>query len=153
MIEFRKNVPINILLADDDRDDRYFFEKALKELPIDTNFNTVPDGERLMDYLYKNVANLPDVLFLDNNMPRKNGSECLIEIKADKRLKGIPVVLCSTSLGDDFANLLYLNGAHYYLHKCDFAELKQCIDMVLQLLAQNPNQPPRDKFMLRLQEA
>ena len=146
-------MPLNILLADDDRDDRYFFEKALKELPVDTNLNTVPDGEGLMDYLHENAANLPDVLFLDNNMPRKNGSECLIEIKGDTRLKGIPVVLCSTSLGDDFANLLYQNGAHYYLHKCDFADLKQCIGMVLQLLAANPRQPSRDKFMLRLQEA
>ena len=145
-------VPLNILLADDDTDDRYFFEKALKGLSMSTKLKTVPDGERLMDYLFKNSENLPDVLFLDNNMPRKNGSECLTEIKSNEKLKRIPVILCSTSLGDDFANTLYQNGAHYYLHKCDFSELTQCIEKILNLLAENPNQPTRDKFMLSLQE-
>jgi CheY-like chemotaxis protein len=149
----RPKAPLNILLADDDTDDRYFFEKALSGLSIATELKTVPDGERLMNYLHENSAHLPDVLFLDNNMPRKNGSECLLEIKCNAKLKQIPVILCSTSLGADFANTLYQNGAHYYLHKCDFSELTQSIEMILNLLAANPAQPPRDKFMLRLQEA
>ena len=147
----KQSVPLNILLADDDTDDRYFFEKALKGLSMTTSLKTVPDGERLMDYLSKNSENLPDVLFLDNNMPRKNGSECLSEIKRNEKLKGIPVILCSTSLGDDFANALYQNGAHYYLHKCDFSELTKSIEKILGLLSENPEQPARDKFMLSLQ--
>ncbi len=147
------NEALNILLADDDADDRYFFEKALKEIPIATDLKTVSDGERLMDHLSKNQANLPDVLFLDLNMPRKNGSECLAEIKGNKQLKHIPVVLCSTSLGNDFANELYQTGAHYYLHKCDFAELKNNIHAVLMLLKKDPVQPARNKFMVSLQEA
>jgi len=146
-------MPLNILLADDDADDRYFFEKAIKSLAVDTNFKTVPDGQRLMEYLYKNIDNLPDILFLDNNMPRKTGSECLVEIKNNEKLKGIPVILCSTSLGDDFANMLYQNGAHYYLHKCGFEELPKCIDKILYLLAKNSAQPPRSKFMFNLLEA
>ena len=148
-----KNVPLNILLADDDADDRYFFEKALKELSIEANFKTVSDGERLMDHLMKNTEDLPDVLFLDLNMPRKNGSECLAEIKGSEKLKQIPVILCSTSLGNDFANSLYQTGAHYYLHKCDFSDLKKSIQKILSLLVKNPIQPSRDKFMLSLQEA
>jgi CheY-like chemotaxis protein len=153
MTETQTIAPLNILLADDDTDDRYFFEKALEELSIATKLKTVPDGEKLMDYLYKNPDNLPDVLFLDINMPRKNGSECLTEIKGSETLKRIPVVLCSTSLGDDFANALYENGAHYYLHKCDFADLKKCLYKTLVMLAKNPTRPPRHKFMLSLQEA
>ena len=148
-----QNVPLNILLADDDRDDRYFFEKALREIPIPTNLRMVNDGEQLMSYLSRNTDNLPDILFLDNNMPRKNGSECLVEIKSDRKFRKIPVILCSTSLGDDFANELYDNGAHYYLHKCDFSELIQCIHKILLMLGENPNKPTRDKFMLSLQEA
>ena len=147
------NAPLNILLADDDKDDRYFFEKALGRLPTSVNFTTVNDGAQLMKYLKTNSDNLPDVLFLDNNMPRKTGSECLVEIKSDERLKKIPVILCSTSLGDDFANELYQNGAHYYLHKCDFPELIKCIQMALESLEKNPYQPARSKFMLNLQEA
>ena len=49
-------------------------------------------------------------------------------------------------------NALYQSGAHYYLHKCDFAELKKCIQQIFAKLAINPNQPTRDKFMLTLQE-
>ena len=146
-------MPLNILLADDDADDRYFFEKALKELSIEAIFKTVSDGERLMDHLMKNTDDLPDVLFLDLNMPRKNGSECLAEIKHSEKLKQIPVILCSTSLGNDFANSLYQTGAHYYLHKCDFSDLKKSIQKILSLLVKNPIQPTRDKFMLSLQKA
>ena len=148
-----QNMPLNILLADDDRDDRYFFEKGLNVLPMSTNLQMVNDGAQLMDYLLANTDNLPDVLFLDNNMPRKNGAECLVEIKNDERLKKIPVIICSTSLGDDFANELYQNGAHYYLHKCDFPELIKCIQMALEFIEKNPYQPARNKFMLNLQEA
>jgi len=152
MTNTHQNIPLNILLADDDADDRYFFERALQDLPITTNLKTVPDGARLMEYLYKNTDHLPDVLFLDNNMPRKNGSECLAEIKNNAQLKGIPIVMCSTSLGNDFANSLYQSGAHYYLHKCDFEDLTKCIYTILKLLAENPLQPPRSKFMFNLQE-
>jgi len=151
MIPKQENIPIKILLADDDKDDRYFFDKAIKEIPVLTEITMVTDGERLMAYLKKNYASLPDVLFLDLNMPRKNGSECLIEIKADPLLQAIPVVLCSTSLGDDFANILYQNGAHYYLHKCDYMELKKCTAQILNLLAESHLQPPREKFILGLQ--
>jgi CheY-like chemotaxis protein len=68
---------INILLADDDTDDCFFFEKALREISITTQLTSVSDGERLMDHLSKNLGKLPDVLFLDLNMPRKSGFECL----------------------------------------------------------------------------
>ena len=146
------SAPLNILLADDDRDDRYFFEKALKGISIPSQLKTVNDGAQLMEYLEANTDNLPDVLFLDNNMPRKTGSECLVEIKSNEKLKKIPVIVCSTSQGDDFANDLYDGGAHYYLHKCDFPELVKCIRMALELLEKNPYQPARSKFMLNLQE-
>jgi len=145
--------PLNVLLADDDRDDRYFFEKVLKGLLIPTKLKMVNDGAQLMDYLSKNIDSLPDVLFLDNNMPRKTGAQCLIEIKGDEKLKEIPVIMCSTSSGYDFANEFYKNGAHYYLHKCDYPELIKCIELALALIGNNPAQPARNKFMLNLQEA
>jgi CheY-like chemotaxis protein len=142
--------PINILLADDDADDRSFFEKALKEISVASHLTTVKDGEQLMNYLSKNSEHLPDVLFLDLNMPRKNGSECLSEIKQNPRLKGLPVIIYSTSVRKEITEVLYQNGAHYNLQKCDFPELANSIQRVLNLLAQNPHQPPRDKFVLSL---
>lgn len=144
-------LPFYILLADDDKDDRFFFEKALKGLAIATHLKTVVDGEQLISYL--SVAErLPDVLFLDLNMPRKNGLECLSEIKRNPKLKEIPVVIYSTSLLDEVADVLYKNGAHYYLHKCDFDELTKSIQKVFDLLKKNSNQPARDKFILSLLE-
>lgn len=143
-----QNTPLNILLADDDQDDCFFFEKALKELQIATDLKTVNDGERLMDYLSKNSEQPPDVLFLDLNMPRKSGSECLKEIKESEKLKNIPVVIYSTSLNDTVADVLYEYGAHYYLQKCDFTHLPNSIQKVLTLLMENSNRPRRNKFVL-----
>ncbi|MGZ3902669.1 MAG: response regulator, partial [Bacteroidia bacterium] len=99
------NGTINILLADDDKDDRYFFEKALKTLSIKAQLTISEDGEKLMAYLLKHSEKLPDVLFLDLNMPRKNGAECLTEIKLHEKLKKLPVIIYSTSLHDDVADI------------------------------------------------
>jgi len=93
----KDNNSINIMLADDDKEDCYLFEKALKEIPIATSLITVSNGEDLMDYLYKNSTNLPDVLFLDLSMPQKTGFECLIEIKEDKKLEALHVAIFTTS--------------------------------------------------------
>ena len=126
--------PLNILLADDDADDRSFFEKALREIPIETQLATVNDGEELMDYLSKNPEQLPDVLFLDLSMPRKGGFECLTEMKDNITLKEIPVVMFSTSYTQDFnyekgmIAVLYKLGVQDYIRKPDtVAQLKELI--------------------------
>jgi CheY-like chemotaxis protein len=115
--------PLNILLADDDADDRTFFGNALKEIPIDTRLTTVNDGEQLMNYFSKNSEQLPDVLFLDLSMPRKGGFECLTEMKEDVTLKDIPVVMFSTSYTQDYnyeqgmIGVLYKIGVQDYIRK------------------------------------
>lgn len=134
---------LDILLADDDKDDCFFFEKALHSLPFSSDLTIVHDGERLMKYLSENVHQLPDILFLDLNMPRKNGSECLAEIKSDKKLRRIPVVIYSTSLNEMVADELYKNGAHYYIRKCDFLELKKILSHVLEIFKKKKFERPR----------
>lgn len=126
--------PLNILLADDDTDDRQFFEKALMEIPIATHLNIVHDGEQLMSYLSENHNKLPDILFLDLSMPRKTGFECLAEIKENETLKNIPVFVFTTSFGRDadfersLTNTLTNIGAEQYIRKPgDFEELKVII--------------------------
>lgn len=132
------NAPLNILLADDDRDDRDLFEKALKEIPIATHLRTVTNGEELMDYLTANSNHLPDVLFLDLSMPRKTGFECLVEIKEDEKLKDLPVVMFTTSFmrGNEFepklTNALSNMGAQDYVRKpSGFTELKHVLHQAL----------------------
>ena len=87
--------PIHIVLADDDNDDCLLFEEALNELLLPNQLTVVNDGEQLMLYLHENTTQLPGVLFLDLNIPRKNGIECLAEIKEDPELKNLPVVIFS----------------------------------------------------------
>ena len=148
----KNNGKINIILADDDKDDRFFFKAALKQLQVPTSLLTFEDGEKLMEFLFNNKSNLPEILFLDLNMPRMNGNECLAEIKRDKILSQIPVVIYSTSLHEEVADVLYKNGAHYYLKKCNITELPVAISRILKLLEKNPKQPSRAKFVVSLQE-
>ncbi|OIN57404.1 response regulator [Arsenicibacter rosenii] len=131
-----------ILLADDDDDDCLFFREALNELPLSTTLIMVHDGEQLMLLLMKNRDHLPHVLFLDLNMPRKSGHECLCEIKKDENLKHLPVVILSTAFEQDMADLLYQNGAQYCARKpANFSQLKQVIHQVLTLLREPATAP------------
>ena len=147
--------PINILLADDDIDDRSFFEKALKEVAISTPLTTVNDGEQLMKYLADNSEQLPNILFLDLNMPRKNGFECLVEISENESLKDLSVIIFSTSYPQDksyelgmISNLFKL-GARVYIRKpTDFNQLKQLIDHSLRMVVEKVISNIRLKYIL-----
>jgi CheY-like chemotaxis protein len=75
-----------IVLADDDEDDRLLFTEAFEELKIDTRVDTFKDGVELMNYLNKEDSILPSILFLDLNMPKKSGIECLKEIKQKEKI-------------------------------------------------------------------
>lgn len=125
------NRSLNILLADDDADERYFFEVAVKESDFATNFRAVNDGIYLMEYLRHHLKSLPDILFLDLNMPRKNGMECLDEIKSDEKLKGIPVVMYSSCGNDDNKCTYCQHGASSFLQKGKYSEVIQSIHKVL----------------------
>lgn len=145
--------PFHVLLADDDRDDRSFFSMALKAVNTPTRLDLVEDGEELMAHLVENAYQLPDVLFLDHNMPRKNGAECLAEIKLHPQLKALPVIIYSTSLRDEIADLFYENGAHYYVKKGDIDMLIKIVEQVFTLLANSPEQPTRENFILTAQKS
>jgi CheY-like chemotaxis protein len=125
---------LHILLADDDEDDRSFFRKAIEEVRVKTVLDTVNDGQQLMDYLLKKGASLPDVIFLDLNMPRKGGIECLEEIRSIKQLKDISIVIYSTSGADEDIETTFLKGANVYIKKPnDFQKLKEAIAEVLSI--------------------
>ena len=87
------NEPLYILLADDDEGDRLIFKKSFSELKIKTKVHTVNNGLELMEWLNSKDIRLPYLLFLDLNMPHKNGLECLIEIRSNERLKDIFIAI------------------------------------------------------------
>jgi CheY-like chemotaxis protein len=132
---------LEILIADDDKDDCLFFQEALSELPVSAKLSMVHDGEELMHHLNQNFPKLPFALFLDLNMPRKDGYSCLKEIKSDKKLNRLPVVIFSTSFSQVVAEELYNHGADFYLCKpAHFGELKNAIERTLKLLTGSEDQ-------------
>jgi CheY-like chemotaxis protein len=145
--------PLKLLLADDDADDRMFFREALEELPVNVKITTVNDGVQLMNHLLGVTGKIiPDILFLDLNMPLKNGFDCLSEIKRNDKLKLFPVVIYSTSLNDEVVNSLYDNGADYYLHKPgDFSKLRKVIhEAITFVTGEDWIRPPKEKFIIRV---
>ena len=116
--------PITILIADDDADDRMLARDALVECRLANDIRFVEDGEELMDYLYQRnryatpaVAPTPGLILLDLKMPRKDGREALKEIKADPRLRRIPVVVLTTSKAEEDIYRSYDLGVNSFVTK------------------------------------
>jgi CheY-like chemotaxis protein len=125
---------LHIVLAEDDEDDRAFFKEAIDNVKIKTKLDIVNDGEQLMEYLTTANGSLPDVVFLDLNMPRKNGIQCLEEIRSNQKLKGISVAIYSTSSAEQDIEQTFLKGANVYIRKPnDFEKLKKAIAQVLSI--------------------
>ena len=122
------------MLADDDEDDRLFFEEAFEEVKIKYRISTFNDGEQLMEHLYDAENPLPDIIFLDLNMPRKSGIECLKEIRADERLKRISGAIYSTSSSEQDIEDTFVSGANVYIKKPnDFNMLKKILSDVVHI--------------------
>jgi CheY-like chemotaxis protein len=125
---------MHIFLADDDEDDRNFFNDAIKELKMDNEVTIFKDGAELMDYLKRPGSQLPHILFLDLNMPCKTGLDCLRDIRTDIKFKNISVAIYSTSsLEKDIENT-FIEGANIYIRKPnDFNKLKKVIKDVINM--------------------
>jgi len=84
------------MVIDDDVDDQELFQLALSDLGLDIECSTATNGYEGLQYLKDST--LPDIIFLDLNMPKMNGKECLKALKEDPALKHIPVIILSTSI-------------------------------------------------------
>lgn len=121
-----------IILVDDDEDDRLFFTDAFEEIKISTKIQTFKDGVELMDHLNREDVVLPEILFLDLNMPKKNGLECLNEIKANDRFNSIAIAIYSTSSSEEHIEETFVKGANIYIKKpSDFNTLKKVLQDVV----------------------
>jgi CheY-like chemotaxis protein len=116
--------PIIILYADDDPEDRMLAKDAWDESRLANELHFVEDGEDLMDYLHrrgrhedKRGTALPGMILLDLNMPRKDGREALAEIKADPRLRMIPIVILTTSKAEQDILSAYDLGVSSFIVK------------------------------------
>jgi CheY-like chemotaxis protein len=126
----------SIFLADDDADDRSFFADALKAVDKDAELTTSIDGMELMNSLGEITTDPPPphLIFLDLNMPRKNGYECLMEIRRTHKLKDIPVVVLTTSESRNAIDTAYDLGANCYVCKPNSHErMMRTLETVLEL--------------------
>lgn len=140
------------MLVDDDESDRMLFIEAFSEIKINTIVQSLNDGEQLMDCLARADVRLPDFLFLDLNMPRKNGISCLTEIRGNPKLKDLFIAIYSTSDNEKDMEETFYKGANVYITKPnDFNALKQLLyRSVTATLVYERNTFSRDNFLLRL---
>ncbi len=123
----------NIFLIDDDVDDQLFFTDALKEIDANIKCMIANNGRDALELL-KNLENLPQLLFLDLNMPFMNGFECLSHLKNEIRLRKIPVVIFTTSNDAKDAELTHQLGAEVFLSKPnEFNQLRTKLEWILNL--------------------
>jgi chemotaxis family two-component system response regulator Rcp1 len=126
---------IHILLVEDNAGDVRLTQEALTDGKILHTLYTVKDGVQAMDFLRKNPpytdAFTPDLVLLDLNIPRKNGQEVLKEIKQDKDLKSIPVIILTTSSSEQDVLKTYANDANCYITKpVDFEQFVNAIKII-----------------------
>jgi CheY-like chemotaxis protein len=108
---------LNIYLADDDDADQFLFKEALEEMNLKTNLTIADSGIHLFRLLEETISALPDIIFMDINMPVKNGFECLDELKQNTNLKSIPVVMLSSSCLPESERMALKLGASKYICK------------------------------------
>ena len=118
------SLPVTILMADDDEDDRLLALDALKEGRVLNNLHCVEDGVELLEYLRREgkfadpaTSPRPSLILLDLNMPRMDGREALQHIKTDPNLRSIPVVILTTSKEEEDMIRGYDLGAASYITK------------------------------------
>ena len=145
---------LNVLLADDDKDDRFFFGLVVAEVDKTIALTTVPNGEQLMLHLQQPNATLPDIVFLDLNMPRKNGFICLDEIRKDPQLQNLFVAIYSTSNSPKDITESFEKGANLFVNKPNgYDDLKVIVKKVLSLdFDEYTPHKDLEKFMLIPQE-
>lgn len=141
--------PIKVMLADDDKDDQHVFAEAINETNIPVDLTTADNGQELMDNLHDPSQPNPDVIFLDINMPLKDGKECLKEIKSDEDLKDIPCVMYTTSTSEKDIEETYTTGANLYIPKPTlFSSIVTLLKKILTLNWKELLKPARKNFVV-----
>lgn len=139
--------PLIVLFADDDPDDLEILRDGFIQIAPDHTLHYVNDGEKVLQ-----VARdfNPHIIFLDFNMPACDGAECLKLLKSDNLLKGIPVVMYSTSSGDFSLRACYnLGAARYLLKPVNYSGIFKGLEMILDLYQEHLLVTPSfDQFMI-----
>ncbi len=119
-------------IVDDDADDQELFMEAVSEVDNSIKCLSSSDCEEALDLLKNKKIALPDMIFLDLNMPRFNGKQCLAELKKQAHLRNIPVIIYSTSSEKrDIDETTRLGAAHFLTKPNNFEELCEALTYVI----------------------
>lgn len=110
-------LPKVVLFIDDDADDRAIFSEATSLVAPSIQRIYATNGQEALQLLQQENAVIPDLIFLDINMPVMNGRECLAELKKIAALRHTPIIICSTSIYADDQQQFEALGADFYLVK------------------------------------
>jgi CheY-like chemotaxis protein len=136
-MEFQNTIFENIWLADDDIDDCEVFEDAIRQILPLVNLTILSNGEELLEKLYS--AKMPDLLFLDINMPCKDGLDCLKEIRGKQEFQKLPIVMFTSSNQPKHIDASYGYGANlYYTKPSSFQQLIAGLSGLLQMNWSDP---------------
>src|SRR3954454_17898792 len=120
---------LNVLLVDDDSDESYLFNEALEHAGLNIFLSRANNGNDLIDYLLNEAR--PDLVFIDINMPYKDGVEALGEIRANPEFKNLPLIIYSTTKNEVSINTCYEKGATLFVIKPDnFDEMVKVVKKV-----------------------
>lgn len=148
---FITNKRLHIFIADDDPEDLEFFEMALKEISARVKITRAKNGQELLEFIQ---IVIPDMIFLDINMPCMNGIDCLAELRRLRHLEHVPIIMYSTATREEHIDQSYALGASLYIKKpVYFTHIKEELSRVLTLsLGDFMPQPPRDKYFIDLEQ-
>ena len=123
---------IKIILVDDDDDDYDLFSHVLERQTYNTSLQRVTDCDSLMEKLNNTMQALPDIIFLDMNLPKKSGLEIMKLIKEQARVNEIIIAIYSTTCIEKVADELYELGANFYITKpVKFSDMRRVIESAL----------------------
>lgn len=123
---------ISFFLIDDDIDDREIFTLALKDIDSTIKYTTAKDGAEALDFIENNENFIPNFIFLDLNMPRVSGRECLVEMRKIVRLQNIPIYIYTTSSSDKDKLELHNMGATGFITKP--YTIKKLVEIISQII-------------------
>lgn len=137
-----------IFLADDDEDDTFLFQEALDQLSLPSYLVTAENGQELMRKLNDSEV-APDMIFLDMNMPVKNGLECLSELRSTDIFRDTPVIILSTSVAGYLLESAYSAGANLYVQKpTSFSSLINILEKCLLKKSELISKPDLGDFLI-----
>jgi len=141
--------PIEILMVEDNPGDVELVVESLQNGKLSNRLHVVSDGEEALAFLHRQGTHAnaprPDLILLDLNLPKKGGREVLAEIKADERLRAIPVVVLTTSKSEEDVLRSYQLNANCYVAKpVDFFQFEKIVKAIKEFWFSIVILPPRD---------